>query len=111
MRRPRIAVNATVLAAAVGIDARLETNIRAFVMRDNGASEIPVKTCRQRWNLIVWPLIGIGIDAQGLEAVRRVSGRAAAVNRVGEWPFQDRLNHFVKTTQTTVRLAGFIFPR
>ena len=43
MGRPRVTINAAVLAAAIGIHARLETDVGAVVMRDDRAGEIAVK--------------------------------------------------------------------
>ena len=36
VRRPRVAINATVLATAIRIDARLESDVRTVVARDEG---------------------------------------------------------------------------
>ena len=40
MKRPRVAINAAVLAAAIRIEARLKTDVRAVVAADDGLAVV-----------------------------------------------------------------------
>ena len=52
MRRPRVAIDATVLAAAVGIEARLKIKVRAVVAADDGLAVVFEKL-RFRQNIVI----------------------------------------------------------
>ena len=88
MRGPGIAIHTAVLASAIGVDAGLETNVRAFIVRDNGAGGIAQELCGRGWiPLVSIPnLVGgsrsirIGLLANRLEAIRRVVCRPAPAN-------------------------------
>jgi hypothetical protein len=88
MRWPREAIDAAVLATAVRIYARLKTDIRAVVPRDDCLGEV-AKELRLRPRLLFvftgridLHHIGIAeIDMQFLEAVGRIPGSAPAMDR------------------------------
>src|SRR5579862_5391491 len=76
MRWPRITINAAVLAAAVGINARLEANVRAVVRGDDRLAVIAKKLCLQRRILVRVP-IHVAFEMNMLEPIRRILRRAA----------------------------------
>src|SRR5206468_299881 len=76
VRRPREAVDAAVLAAAVGIEARLERHVGAVVARDDRARGVAQKS-RARVGALVVGRVGVGDVVDLLEAVGRVLGRAS----------------------------------
>src|SRR5205823_2332546 len=76
VERSRVAVDATVFATAIGIDAGLEADVRTVVVRDNRAGAIAEKLgARQR--IVLRVPIRIRLDMNFLEAVRRVVRSAA----------------------------------
>src|SRR6266446_5724614 len=82
MRRPRIAINAAVLATAIRIQARLETNIGAVIARNNRLRIIAKKLCRALWPpLLVVKIDIVKIDMQFFETIGWTPGSAAAMNR------------------------------
>src|SRR5438132_14203128 len=89
MRRAREAVDAAVLAATIGIDARLEADVGAVVVRDDGARRIAQEQ-RVRRRLLLRLLVANVLDR--LEPILRVPGGAAAV---------DRLAHIASTAVPT----------
>ena len=71
---PRVAVDAAVLTAAVGVEAGPEGDVGALVARDRGARRV-AQVARPG----IEPLeLGIGLEGQQLEAAGRGLGRAAA---------------------------------
>ena len=81
MCRPGVTVNAAVLAPAIGIEARLETDIGAIVPSDDRFGSITKILCRAprlfRCGNINIDRINVGqIDVQLFEPIRRAPGRA-----------------------------------
>ena len=76
MERSRVAVDATVFATAIGIDAGLEADVRTVVVRDNRAGAIAEKL-GARQGIVLRVPIRIRLDMNFLEAVRRVVRGAA----------------------------------
>ena len=81
MERPRVAVNAAVLAAAVRIDAGFEAHVRAVVVSDNGAGGV-LEKLRARQRILFGIPVGVGFEVDFLEPVGRIAGGAAAGERV-----------------------------
>ena len=79
---PREAVNTAMLAAAVGIDAGVETNIRAVVVGYDGAGRV-FQELGPRQRILIRIAISIGFEMESLEPVRRVSSSAATGKRFG----------------------------
>ena len=95
VRGPRVAVDAAVLAAAVGIHAAVERHVGTRVRRDDrpgGVVEIERRHAVCRRGIVgVAGLVGLGVDVQDFEASRRIQRRAARVSRrrttcaAGDW--------------------------
>src|SRR5690606_30965655 len=85
VRGPRVAVDATVLAAAIRIDRAVERNIGRVVAGDDGARGVDVHGRAQRRHLLLRsaPAVVLGLVAVGLEAPGSVAGRAATLARQG----------------------------
>ena len=85
MRRPRETIDAAMLATAIGIDARFESDIRALIPRNDCFRGVP-KILRRPPGLFFVARIGIDnidigkIDVQLFEPIRRTPGSAAAVD-------------------------------
>src|SRR6476620_7450218 len=69
------------LTTAIGIDARLETDIRAVVMRDDRAGEIAVVDGLAARPLGIVFFLGIGLEMERFEAIGGVEASAAAMDR------------------------------
>ena len=80
MIRPGVTIDATVLAAPIGIDAGLETDVRAVVIRDDGAGAVFEELGAGRRVFFRIP-IGIGFEMDFLEAIGRIAGCAARGQR------------------------------
>ena len=52
MKRPRVAINAAMLAAAVGIEARLKIKVRAVVAADDGLAVV-LEELRFRQDIVI----------------------------------------------------------
>src|SRR6266851_2344061 len=79
MRGPGVAIDATVLATAIGIDACLEADIGAVVVIDDRAGVV-----RQELGSRSWLRFGVGVRValanDVFESVGRISRRAATPN-------------------------------
>ena len=94
VRRPREAVDAAVLAAAIGIDRAVERHVGRGVAREDGARGIARQRRAQRRQLVVFRRLArcLGLPAVGradallaVVAARLVGQRAAAVmHRLGD---------------------------
>src|SRR6266446_3833117 len=94
MRRPRVTINAAVLATAIWVYARFETNIRTVIPRDDRLGSVAKKLCRALWPPLLVVQIDIDnshrscergidivkIDMQLFEPVGRTPGSAAAMD-------------------------------
>ena len=83
MRRPGIAVDAAVLAAAVRVEAVRERDVRAVVGRDDRARPVAEvlgrhRTARRVVRQRVERRAGLLLDVQAIEPVRRLARRAAS---------------------------------
>ena len=76
VKRPRIAINAAVLAAAVRIDAGFESDIRAVVVRNDRGRPIAEKLGARKRIILRIP-IRVGLQMDFFEAVGRVGFRSA----------------------------------
>lgn len=76
MRRPRVAINAAVLATAIRIQARLKTDVRTVVAADDRLGEV-LEKLRARQRIIVGIPVGIRFEMKFLKSVRRIFRRAA----------------------------------
>src|SRR5438105_10478992 len=85
MSRARVTINATVLATAIRVDTRLETNIRTVVARDD-ASRTIAKILRHRSRPLPWRKIDLKninvtkIDMELFEAVGWTPGGASSTD-------------------------------
>ena len=77
MAGPRETVNATMLATAIGIDARIEADVRAVVVIDDLLRGIAQKD-RARRNILLRIPINIAFDENLLKPVRGVMRRPPA---------------------------------
>src|ERR1017187_1763048 len=77
--RTGVAIDAAVLAATVGIDARFEADVRAGVAGDDGDAGIPIKLRLRRGIVRLVPLL-IAFIRGMLEAIGRILRRPAATN-------------------------------
>src|SRR5207253_10546096 len=85
MRRPREAISAPMLTTAVGIDARLETNIRAVVARDDRLRVVAKELRSQRWTFVGFVRLDwLQLNMERLEPVCRISGCATAARRLDD---------------------------
>src|SRR5207249_10619890 len=94
--RPRVTINAAVLAAAIRIHARFESNVRAVVAGDNCLRPI-AKILSGTPRPLPWPAVALrrrlisrvdingidvlNVDMQLFESISRTPGCASAVNR------------------------------
>ena len=83
MRRPRIAINAAVLATPIGIQARLETDIRAVITRDDRFRAVTKILCRALLPIFFDKIDIANIDMELFETIRRTPRRATAVDGRG----------------------------
>src|SRR4051812_30553157 len=84
MRRPRVTVNATMLASAIRIDAVLESDVGAVVVRDDRARRVAKEF--RRWRdrqLVRIEIVELRFEVDRLESIRRIARRAAAMNGKG----------------------------
>ena len=85
MRRPSEAINTTVLASAIRIDARFKANVGTLIARDNCLRRVAKIFCcparlSRRLGIFI-DNIDIGkIDMQLFETIGRTPGRAATVD-------------------------------
>src|SRR5581483_1577078 len=79
VRRAREAVDAAVLATAIGIDARFEADVRAVVVGDDRADRI-AEIDRPRRAVVAFVIL-IADVFQRLELVLRIPARTAASDR------------------------------
>src|SRR5437660_10287948 len=79
MGGPRVAIDATVLAAAIRIDAGLETDVRALVVGYDCLAVV-AKELRPKKRLLFRIPFGIGFEMDFLEAIRRIFRCAACGN-------------------------------
>ena len=83
MRGPRVTINATVLAAAVGIDAGVEADVRAVVVgQDAGGAVVEKLRARPGMGFAVLG-VRIPFEVEGFEAIGRIGGGAAPLNHGG----------------------------
>jgi hypothetical protein len=76
VKRPRVAINATVFAAAIRIQARAEANIRAVIVADDGLAVV-LEKLRPWQHIVVRIPIFIRFKLNLLKPVRRIFRRAA----------------------------------
>ncbi len=76
MKWPGITVDAAVLAAAIRIDAGVETDVRAVVVGDQRAGAV-LEELRARQRVFLRVPIGIRFEVDFLEAVGGIAARAA----------------------------------
>src|ERR1700734_3768625 len=93
MGRPGVAVEAAVLAAAIGIDRAVESNVRRLVARDDGLGLFPRDLGRQwLWRFVARPAVVEILALLELEAAGGVGrGAASAPELGGQDAFGDRL--------------------
>ena len=72
----RITVDTAMFAAAIGIDAGVEADIRAIVVGDDGFGRIGMELSGRRGNLV--DLCGLRNQLDRLEAILRIRYRSAA---------------------------------
>jgi hypothetical protein len=82
VRGPRVAINAAVLAAAIRIEARLKTDVRAVVARDDSLAvvleKLRARSLRTATIRVIFGIpIFIAFEMDFLEPVRRIFRRAA----------------------------------
>ncbi len=73
----RVTIDAAVLASPVRIDAGLETDIRAVVVRDERAAVVFEEDCARQRIFLRVP-ISVGFELDFLEAIGRIIRCAAA---------------------------------
>ena len=76
MKWPGVAINTAMLAAAIGIDARLEADVRALVVSDDAFGTV-LEKLRARERVFLGIPILIAFEMDLLEAIRRILCRAA----------------------------------
>ncbi len=87
MSRPSKTINTAMLATAIGIDARFESDIRALIARDD-CLRVVAKILRHSPRLFVFFRIGVDnidigkIDMELFETIGRTPGRPAANDRL-----------------------------
>ena len=79
MERPRVAVGATMLAAAIDVDAGRERNVRAVVVVDDSGAGVGDEL-RARRGVFAGVVILEAFAAGRGEAIRRIRRHAAAAN-------------------------------
>ena len=81
VRRPGVAINAAVLAAAIRIEAGAETDVRAVVAGDDGLAvvleKLRARSLRTATILVVGIPVRVRFELDFLEPVRRIFRRAA----------------------------------
>src|SRR5207247_5573553 len=82
VRRPRVAIDAAVLAAAIRIDTRLKPDVGTVVGSDDGTSIIAQELGGRAGSLLIGPAIGVAIVANQLEAIGRSRCGAPTANHV-----------------------------
>ena len=82
MRRARVTINASVLAAAVRIDRVREAHVRAIVLCDDRAAGIAKVLRRWRDIRIVFraAMLRLRIENDRIKSIRRILRRAATVD-------------------------------
>ncbi len=99
VRWPGVTINAAVLAAAIGIDARFETDIGAVVMCDDRPGEIAVVNGAAGWPFRVVFVLRIRLYVERLKAVGRIPGSASSVDRFGLRYWFVRTPHLTRSTE------------
>ena len=91
MTGPGVAVDAAVLAAAIGVDGTVKEDIGGGNAGDDGLRAVERHRCPKRQQVCVdkLPAVVNGFAALGLETARAVGHRAAALQR----PCQFRIIH------------------
>jgi hypothetical protein len=79
MSRSGITIDATVLAPAIRVNARLESDVRAVVVCDDGLSEIAIVDRLPSRSLGIVLVLRIRLEMERLEAVAGIKRSAAAV--------------------------------
>src|SRR4051812_38590725 len=94
MRGPRIAINATMLTAALRIDAGLEPDVRAVVLGDDGAGVVP-QELRVRRGILLRVPIHVAFQLDFLKPVGGIPRRPAARNwlRITVHPVENTPSH------------------
>jgi len=82
VRGPRVTIHAAVLAAAVWVQARFKTKVRAVVVRNDGAGMVREKL-GLAGRVFVGVPIGVRFETQLLETVRGVAAGAAGDDWIG----------------------------
>lgn len=96
MSRPRITIDAAMLAPAIRIETVRESNVGAFILRQDRPSVILIKSCGDlppRFGIFkVWrKLIGDLLNGDGLETVRRIGIRSPAPRRRYRTPSAEKM--------------------
>src|SRR5207249_7334841 len=81
--RPGVAVNAAVLATAIRVHARLESDIGTVIASNDGLRAITVKNGFPRTRILVDFIMRILFKTQRLEPVRRVNRSASGMEFAG----------------------------
>ena len=76
MERPRVTIDATVLATTVRIDAGFEADVRTVIVSDNRARAV-AEELRARQRIVFRVPIGVRLEVDFFEAVRRIASGAA----------------------------------
>src|SRR5207244_4459743 len=79
VRRPRVTVNAAMLTAAVRIDTGREADVRAVVVRNDGARRV-LQELRRRRDRLGFCFVPLPLVMKTLEAIGRIRSCAAAAN-------------------------------
>src|SRR5664280_1134122 len=82
MKWPRVAVDASMFAATVRVDAGFKSNIRAVVMGDNGPAMV-FEELRVRKRVLLRIPVDIAFEDDLLEPVRRI---VCSATRRNCWP-------------------------
>src|SRR5450755_2656991 len=102
MRGPRVAIDTTVLAAAVGIDRLRERDIGRIVARDNAARNFRLYLRDRRADLLLTPpAVLFRQNMPRFESPFALVCRAAALNRFMHW-------HTVYKTSLNMQLFDFV---
>jgi hypothetical protein len=80
VRVPRVTIGATMLAAAIRVDARAEGNVRAVVVSDDGRGSIAQEQ-RPHRRIVRRIPIGIALQRDFLKATGRIGDRTPAARR------------------------------
>ena len=110
MIRPGVAINATVLTATIGIDAGLETHVRAGIAADNRNAGVLVKLCLRGGIIRLVPL-RVSLVKSVFEAIGGIFGRATAMNGFTRTHHHDDTTYELSVKIKRAELRQNLFPR